>query len=212
MRNTRERKIENDRIISYSIDNYYPHTHAIKEIFLDKNENVMKNYRLLRWDDYAFVGFSNDGNEINKLSFEFNKDHPFYIPLLHLINYDEELIIDDDDTEEMNEKYLLIRRQEDKIIMDFINNLNDNKLLSEKFRVFIKNIGFDCRSKIDCHDNDIKTRLFLFYKEVYERLYNDYHQMTIEEYTIKTNPEVKTKELKKYKLEKKLKYGFNKRA
>lgn len=207
MENTKERKIGNDRILKYIKDDYYPYTSTIMEIFL----NEEKHYRLCRWDDYAFVGWSNEGKEINKLSFEFDKSHPLYIPLLHLINYDEELIIDDDDTYEMNKKYLLIHKDEDIIKMKFINNLNANELLAEKFRVFIKNIGLDCRSKIDCQYKDTKERLFYFFKETREIITNDYHQMTIEEYTINNNPEVKTAELKKYKIKKELKYGINKR-
>lgn len=208
MENTKERKIGNDRILRYSKSDYYPYTSTIMELF----SNEEKHYRLCRWDDYGFVGWSNDGKKINKLSFEFDNNHPLYIPLLHLINYDEELIIDDDDTYEMNKKYLLIHKEEDKIKMEFINNLNANELLAEKFRVFIKNIGIDCRSKIDCQYKDTKERLFYFFKEVIKDFNDEYHQMTIEEYIINNNPKVETKELKKYKLEKEFKYGFNKRV
>ena len=92
-------------------------------------------------------------------------------------------------------------------IMDFINKLS-TELEYEKFRVFIKNVGIDCRSKIDV---DTKDRLYCFFKESCEELTNTYHQETIEEYTIKNNPEIETKELKKYKLEKELRYGINNR-
>ena len=74
----------------------------------------------------------------------------------------------------------------------------------EKYRVFIKNIGPDCRSKIDCQYKDTKNKLFYFYKEANEILTNDYHQETIEEYTIKNNPEIQKEELMKYKKEKEL--------
>lgn len=200
------KRVNKNRTISYNVSNGYVPMQTIKEDIFEDGE-FKKNYRLNRWDDYGFVGWSNDKKDINKLSFEFDKDHPLYIPLLHLINFDEEILIDDDDTYEINKKYLLIHKEEDKIIMDFINKLS-TELEYEKFRVFIKNVGIDCRSKIDV---DTKDRLYCFFKESYEELTNTYHQETIEEYTIKNNPEIETKELKKYKLEKELRYGINNR-
>ena len=73
-----------------------------------------------------------------------------------------------------------IKKDEDLYKFIFINNLENNEYQSQKFRVFIKNIGPDCRSKIN--DVSIKYRIVDFFKEVEEALLEDYHQITFEEY------------------------------
>ena len=113
-------------------------------------------------------------------------NHPLFFPLFHLLDHDNELLIDDDDTREDNIKYMLIYKSEDKIYIDFVNNLKDEAHINsvEKFHVFIKNITFDGRSKIDKDNKDTKKRLFTFFNEVNPLLTNDYHQISIEEYIL----------------------------
>ena len=99
------------------------------------------------------------------------------------MNGDKELIIDDDDTYEDMEKYMTISIDNDIITIKFINKLeNDNSM--ERFSVFIKNIGFDLRSKIDCNDLDTKDRLYVFFSEVHKLFMEEFHQITIEEYLL----------------------------
>lgn len=176
--------IDKNRILIYRIsEGYIKPVFTISEGFIE-NGVVKKIYNLCQWDDYGLNGWTSDDNDINKLSFEFDINHPLYLPFLHLLNYDEKLIIDDDDTVLDNKKYMIIYRTDDKIFMEFLNNLDDNTY-KDKFYVFIKNIGPDGRSKIDCLNKDTKTRLFDFFNEVYEVLTNDSHQISVEEYLLR---------------------------
>lgn len=67
------------------------------EGFLE-NGDVIKTYTLSQWDDYGFNGWINNAEGIKKISFEFDMQHPLYFPLFHLLNYDDELLLDDDGT------------------------------------------------------------------------------------------------------------------
>ena len=176
-----------NRIINYTISDGYVPMHTIREDFIEKGK-IIKNYKLCRWDDYGFTGWiNNDANNqesINLVSYKFDINHPFYIPLLHLLQGDEHLIIDDDQTQELNKKYMMITKEEDNIVITFANNLESNSTIN-RFYVFIKNIGPDARSKIDCFYKDTKERLDSFFKEIYELVTEEYHQITIEEYLLK---------------------------
>ena len=50
--------------------------------------------------------------------------------------------------------------------------------------MFVKNILYDERSKVDRKSKDTKIRLNNFFNEVYEDLINEYHQISIEEYLL----------------------------
>lgn len=50
--------------------------------------------------------------------------------------------------------------------------------------MFVKNILYDRRSKVDRKSKDTKSRLNNFFNEVYEDLINEYHQVSIEEYIL----------------------------
>jgi len=190
-------QINENRILIYRIsEGYAKPTYTITEGFLE-NDEVIKTYSLSQWDDYGLNGWINNDDNVKKISFVFDIDHPLYIPLFHLLNYDDELLIDDDDTMSNNQKYLLVHKEKSKIFMDFINELNDEIHMPEKFNVFIKNIGRDGRSKIDQDHKDTKLRLFLFFNEVYTKLVNDYQQISIEEYLLKNTPNDECKQMKK---------------
>ena len=190
-------QINNNRILIYTIsEGYAKPTYTIMEGFLE-NGDVIKTYSLSQWDDYGLNGWSNNDKGINKLSFEFNISHPLFFPLFHLLNYDDSLLIDDDDTREDNKKYMLVHRKEDKIYIDFIDKLEESTHMTEKFHVFIKNIGPDGRSKIDQDFKDTKRRLFVFFNEIHNELTNDYHQISIEEYILRNSACDGCKQLKK---------------
>ena len=129
-------KINNNRTLIYNItkDSFIT-TYTIKEIFLENNK-LKKIYTLSMWDDYNFNSYvdSYDTNDI--VSYEFDKNHPLFLALFHLLNYDEELLIDDDGTIEEEKKYLLIKRINDKIYLLFVNKLENNDFLYKKFNVF----------------------------------------------------------------------------
>ena len=193
-------KINDDRILKFYIsDGYAQPMYTIMEGFIE-NDEIKKTYNLSQWDDYGFTAWINNiDKDIKTISYEFDINHPLYIPLIHLLNYDEELIIDDDDTNELNKKCMRIYNKKDKILVDFINKLEDNNYYStsEKFHVFIKNIVTDGRSKIDCQYKDTKERLFIFFKEVYDIFTKDHQQISIEEYLLKNNQDEEAKVFKK---------------
>lgn len=147
--------------------------------------NLKKYYDLTRTMDYSFNASSYDDEyELNEIQFEFNIKHPLYSPLNNLLNNKNTLIIDDDDTVELNKKYIKISKNEDKIILSFINELSDNLEL-EKFSVFIKNIMFDLRSKIDDQQLDTQDRLHTFFSESIKTIKEEYQQNTIEKSIVK---------------------------
>ncbi|MCI8778594.1 MAG: hypothetical protein HFI87_05540 [Bacilli bacterium] len=78
-------------------------------------------------------------------------------------------------------------KTDDIIILEFINKLDNynDSIKHNKFNVFIKNIGLDCRSKIDCQNKDTKKRLWNFFEESIQNITEEYHQITIEEYDLK---------------------------
>ena len=89
-----------------------------------------------------------------------------------------------------------IYKKDSNIAIDFIYNLDDLHD-NRKFYIFIKNISSDGRSKITCLGKDTKERLCFFFKEVYERFEEEYHQTTIDEY-LENNNKLSLDESKKY--------------
>lgn len=180
-------QINENRILIYIVsEGYAKPTYTISEGFI-KDGVVIKDYYLSQWDDYGFNAEIGCGDETRKISFEFDINHPLYIPLFHLLNYDDELIIDDDDTIEDNKKFIIIRREKDKIIIDFINELQYDNQIGHGIHIFIKNILRDGRSKIDLYQKDTKERLCTFFREAHCAL-TDYHQISIEECLLRSTP------------------------
>ena len=190
-------QISDNRILIFNITQGYANpTFTIMEGFLE-NGDIIKTYSLSRWDDYGLNGWINNDEGVNKVSFEFDIKHPLFLPLFHLLDYEEELLIDDDDSKEDNKKYLLIHRKKDIIYMDFIDELEDSFYTGERFHVFIKNIGFDGRSKIDRDQKDTKERLFAFFSEAYDEILGKYHQINFEEYFLANRPVEEISQMKR---------------
>ena len=178
-------QIHDNRILLYRIfPGYSKDTYTITEYFLENGE-VLKTYSLSQWDDYGLNGWTCDDEEVHHLSFEFDMNHPLFFSFFHLLNYDDELIIDDDDTRDEYKRYLRVHRDKDRIFMDFIDEVDDSIYLSERFYVFIKNILHDGRSKIDRDYKDTKLRLVDFFKEVHIVLTEMYHQISLEEWFLR---------------------------
>lgn len=175
--------INRDRILLYNIElGNECSTYSIKEGYI-KNGDVVKSFSLTMRDDYNFIGSINDNDDVDKIYFEFDIDHPLFLPLFHLLNYDESLIIDDDDSTQDNIKYLEIYYKDAKIYMNFIDKTKEKSI--DSFQVFIKNIDKDGRSKIERDEKDTKRRLLLFFDEVNDILVNNEKQITMEEYLLK---------------------------
>lgn len=156
-------ELENNRVILFSVRAQHPFRIQIHEGFLNDNNEILKDYILLMGDDYSFGGYTKD-DIVKEISFEFPDAHPLYIPLIHLLNGKKELIIDDDDTLEIKKKYLRIS-QDDGLKIEFVNDLS-NENGYERFNIFVKNIGYDLRSKIDINGKETKHLLFSFFNEV----------------------------------------------
>ena len=106
--------INDNRVLIYNVsDGYVKPTYTVMEGILENGE-VIKSYTLCQWDDYGFNGWNID-EHVTNVSFEFDKDHPLYMPLFHLLNYDAKLIINDDLTRENLVKYLSIYIKDNKI-------------------------------------------------------------------------------------------------
>ena len=192
-------QINENRVLIYRVsEGYAKPTFNITEGIMEGNK-LLKTYDLSQWDDYGFNGWVNDEEteEDKKVSFEFDMNHPLFLPLIHLLNYDDELIIDDDDTREDNKKYLLLHREKDKMYLDFINELEHENKVGERYYIFIKNILFDGRSKIDQNQKDTKERLACFFNEVHNILTKDSHQISIEEWLLRNNMAEECKPLRR---------------
>ena len=130
-----------------------------------ENGKITKSYELLETDDFYFgcdaINFTD-----REILFEYDNNHPLYIPFKNLLNDDKELIIDDDFTRDMEKKYVHIKDLEDKITLSFINELEDSDSDIEKFGIHVINIFDDGRSKIDHQGKDTKKRLLHFFNEI----------------------------------------------
>lgn len=69
-------QINENRILIFSItEGYAKPTFTIMEGFLE-NGNVIKTYSLSQWDDYGLNGWSNNNEDLDRISFEFDMNHP----------------------------------------------------------------------------------------------------------------------------------------
>ena len=185
-------KIGRNRVLNVTLDkDFSKYSMQIHEGIIEDGE-VVRDYTLFQGDDYVFnIWSADDCDNFNTVSFKFDINHPLYIPLFHLLNYDDELIIDDDDTREDNHKFMVIYRKEDTIFVDFNNYVHYDFLptSAEKFRVFVKNILNDGRSKIDRDYKDTKLRLYRFFNEVYDKVVKDNKEISMEEYMLRSSIE-----------------------
>lgn len=188
-------KINDERLIKFYIHENYHTKYGIEEYFIEDDE-IKKTYRINIGDDYSFEGWVNENiskkEKRTKLSYNFDMYHPFYTPLNNLLGKKEELIIEDDETIGLNNKYMSVKREEDKIILSFINTL-ENDEITTKFRTYMKDAGTNDISKIKYYREDINDKLNNFFNEIINNIY----QITLEEYIInEKGPE--NQETKKY--------------
>ena len=165
-------ELDNNRIILLSIYNELPKKIVIQEAFM-KNGDIEKDYTFYMCNDFSFEGSTSD-YDLHKLSFEFDFRHPLYLALNNLLDKKQELLIDDDDTNYEFLKYMRIYKDNDIIYVEFINNLDSqyDKYDYDNFSIFIKNIFYDLRSKIDCKNEKTKLLLQKFFMEAISSLTN----------------------------------------
>lgn len=171
-------KIDPDNIFDIIITDAYTQMVSITKSC--RIENVIKSISFSIWDDISFRGYTS-GLETDTLEFLFDIRDPLYFCLNRLLDQDLELLIDDDDTYYDKKRYMLIRKENHYIKIIFKNLLSeDDYEVEEKFRIFIKNIGPDPRSKIDNYN--FKCRIVNFLRDCEKTLLEEYHQITIDEY------------------------------
>ena len=170
-------QLDDNNLLSISIDRGFTETTMITRYF--RFGNLIKNLSFSIWDDIAFRGYSSE--QTDSLEFIISINDPLYFCFNRLLDSDLELFIDDDDTSFDRKKYILIKKEGYCIKVIFYNLLFEKDYYpEEKFRVFIKNIGPDPRSKID--DYDFKCRIIRFFRDCKETLLEEYHQITMDEY------------------------------
>jgi len=148
-----------------------------------ENGKLIKGFTLCQWDDYAFDVFINDADFSKKsVYFIIDINDPLFFCFHRLLNGVEELVIDSDEYEE-NIRSLFIRRKDNFDIELEFRSIYPKESL-EKYAVFIKNVGFDLRSKIDYYGLDTKQRLFEFFEDIKNTLLEETHQVSIEEYIL----------------------------
>ena len=172
-------KLDNGNILLLNISpGYCCNTVSISEGYI-QNNNLEKEIELSIWDDISFSVYTNDISE-NQIDFEFDISHPLYFCIKKLLGNNEMLIIDDDNNSKRLERYLVIKREKNVFKFSFINKSSKKVLNHEKFRVFIKNIGPDSRSKI--LDFSTKKRIVDFFWESEKILLENIHQISFDEY------------------------------
>lgn len=176
-------KLEDDVEIRLQISKAYcgKSIHIYKDYY--QKDELIKGFTFCMWDDYAFDAWP-DNSDFSKESIIFiiDENDPLFFCFHRLLAGMKELIIDSDEYEE-NVKMLFIRRREDfKIELEFRSRYP--KDIVDKYTVFIKNIGFDLRSKIDGLGLDTKERLFKFFMEAQQILLEEYHQISFDEYML----------------------------
>lgn len=148
------------------------------------NDQIVNGYTLCMWDDYAFDVFvwEKEDRLKDEIVLTVDINDPLYFAFHELIFGLDELIIDSDEYD-YDIKTMIVRRNINNDI-ELVFRSKMPKDASDRFSIFIKNVGFDLRSKIDCEGLDTKKRLSEFFKKIESNLTEEYHQLTIDEYVL----------------------------
>lgn len=152
------------KIIYQKIPNGYITFFKIIYIKFNEENKPEKRLQFSMWDDFQFEGAPKEYDllDLEKLDFDIEKENILYEPIKRLLGKDKEFILDDDATWGINNKIMKITENKDNIKVEFINNGKGQEEQEkwDRYKVFIKNIIFDGRSKLDdiC-DNSTKKRL-----------------------------------------------------
>lgn len=162
-----EKKLNiNDNRVLYYVSSDESDAIQIRDITTNRGY-INNNYSFKKDKNYEINAYTINNN-ITELMFEINSEHPLYQPFINLLGDKDIMIIDDDNTKENNKKYLMIKLINNNIVIQFVNNLtnNKNKFSYERFNIFIKDVHYNLNSKIDKKGLDTKNRLELFFEEV----------------------------------------------
>ena len=163
----KEKRIMNgeDITILREIDGYSLTIQLIKSF---NNKKQIITFSM--WDDFCFEGYINNIDEMKvakKLEILIDKKDELYESFSKLLAEDKELVIDDDDILEENIRTMKIIKNEEGMNIIF-NNREEKPEVMSKFKIFIKNIMEDGRSKLAKSDNNIKERLVNFFNDISE--------------------------------------------
>lgn len=161
-----------DVIIIDDMDRYYDNTLTINKGYM-KNNQLLKTITFKKSYDFLIDGWAVSDKETNVITYDFEEDDPLYRYLSNLLGEKNVFKIDDDIAFEDNKKVVEIRRNNNRIILSIINELNKVSLI-DKFSVCIINsIQYDLRSKADQHKSDTKEKLINFFNEIENDLFNE---------------------------------------
>lgn len=169
-----EREIElKDELIKFDKNDINSKRIYIHDYIMNK-DNVEKEMVLVMENTFHLSAYPNNF-DLRKVKFEFDENHPLYIPLLYLLHDKDEVIIDDDNTVYENAKFMRVYKT-DKIIIEFVNYLIDesSKYDFDNFSIYIKSIYPSIHSIVDRKDTRIKYDLCKCFEEAYNALDN-YH-------------------------------------
>jgi hypothetical protein len=156
----------------------------IKEMFvvdeLEGAHYTMKQDDLFTFEASLDVNLEQEMNN-KKLVFIIDIEHPLYFAFLHLLDNEKEFNIQDMRTEE---KYLNIRNEDDNIVLNFVDNLKNEDLNNKFSIIFDNNLNF-IKNKKSIKNNAKKNRLNNFFNEASLLLFEDSHQISIEEYDVR---------------------------
>ena len=133
----KEVKIDNDRKVMLfdNKEETLPNVQISEYFYADSLECA--HYTLLQANELNFkacldLDLETEENK-NKLIFEIDIDHPLYFPFLHLLNGDNELIINDNKSNN-DMKYLSIKNEDDLIVLNFVDkNKNEMYCLDQDY-------------------------------------------------------------------------------
>lgn len=161
-----EKRIDtkNGKIIYQKVPNGYITFFKIVYIKCDEENKPEKRLQFSMWDDFQFEGAPKEYDLLNlkKIVFDIEKENILYGPIKRFLGKDTEFTLDDDATWGINNKVMKISENKDNIKIEFINNGKgqEDQEKSDRYKIFIKNIIFDGRSKLDDKlDNPTKDRL-----------------------------------------------------
>ncbi len=168
--------LSNGRVTYEESNAYCGKLVTIRRIYNDEKKHIEFN----KWDDYSFKAYIMSENyyDLKELEFEIKQYDPLYLPLDKFLGEENQIIIDDDDSYETNENVMMIKKNHESIIIKFIDQRDKIDFCNEHFRVFIKNIGTDYRSKIDNNDYDTKERLYNLFNNFRKSLVDNSNDLT----------------------------------
>ncbi|MBR2744425.1 MAG: hypothetical protein IKE01_03910 [Clostridia bacterium] len=134
-----------------------------------KNGEPSKILTMSMKDDFGFEVYTFSNEQTNCVDFSIPQYDPLYKHLNAILGVSDSLIIDDDMTLEEKQKYMIIQRQKQDILVSFYNDLKEDSLTG-KFIITVINIMRDGRSKIDQEGLDTKERLVKFFRAVENEL------------------------------------------